>query len=212
MSSLSLVQDALLSSPYPHLQELAALEDSERRMHSDFVAGDEESMSEGEGAEAPQAMYARQQIDAAAALFDMPRAAIGRPSYVGGILRRPSRPGSAVPSPSRPGSAVPSRPASAVPSPMRRPSSALHPMFRRCAARQQEEEPTAEEEAMADEAQQFAEDTHAATAVQGAVEPPLDHISVQEFVDNNNTFDEVMQDIEAENFEAMLPPTYDGHD
>ena len=202
MSSLSLVQDALLSSPYPHLQELAALEDSERRMHSDFVAGDEESMSEGEGAEAPQAMYARQQIDAAAALFDMPRAAIGRPSYVGGILRRPSRPGSAVPS----------RPASAVPSPMRRPSSALHPMFRRCAARQQEEEPTAEEEAMADEAQQFAEDTHAATAVQGAVEPPLDHISVQEFVDNNNTFDEVMQDIEAENFEAMLPPTYDGHD
>ena len=154
------------------------MEKNERRMHSDFVAGDEESMSEGEGAEPPQAMYARQQIDAAAALFDMPRQETSRPV-----------------------SAVPSRPASAMmPSPaMRRPPPQLGP--------------TAEEEAMADEAQQFAEDTHAATAVQGAVEPPPeDHISVQDLVDSG-TFDEVMQDLESQNFEAMLnAPTYDGHD
>ncbi len=176
------------------------MEDSERRNHSDFVVGDE-SMSEGEDAEAPQAVFAREQIDAAA--LEAKRMDVFGPVAVAReISQRPSRPGSAVPS----------RPASAVPSPMRRPSSALHPMFRRCAARRQEEEPTAEEEAMADEAQRFAEDTHAATAVQGAVEPPLDHISVQEFVDNNNTFDEVMEDLALQNFEAMLPPTYDGHD
>ena len=170
------------------------MEDNERRNHSDFVVGDDESMSEGEDAEAPQAVYARQQIDAAA--LEAKRMDVFGPIAVAReISRRPSRPGSAVPS----------RPASAVPSPMRRPSSALRPPPPQLG-------PTAEEEAMADEAQQFAEDTHAATAVQGAVEQPPDLIPVQDFIDNG-TFDDVMQDLEAQNFEAMLePPTYDGHD
>ena len=161
------------------------MEKNERRMHSDFVAGDDESMSEGEGAEPPQAMYARQQIDAAAALFDMPRAE--RLKNLQDVSARDSLRRLAIQETSRPASAM-------MPSPaMRRPPPQLGP--------------TAEEEAMADEAQQFAEDTHAATAVQGAVEPPPDHISVQELVDNG-TFDEVMQDLASQNFEAML----DGHD
>ena len=161
------------------------MEDNERRNHSDFVVGDDESMSEGEDAEAPQALFARQQIDAAAALEAKRMDVFGPIAVAREIVRRPSRPASAVMS----------RPASAA----LRPSPVMN-------------EPTEEEEAMADEAQQFAEDTHAATAVQGTVEPPADHISVQEFVDNG-TFDEVMQDLEAQNFEAMLePPTYDRHD
>ena len=168
------------------------MENNERRMHSDFVAGDDESMSEGEGAEPPQAVYARQQIDAAAALFDMPRAE--RLKQLEDVSTRDSLRRLALQETSRAASVVPSRPASVVPSPaMRRPSPQLGP--------------SAEEEAMADEAQQFAENTHAATAVQGAVEPPPDHISVQELVDNG-TFDEVMQELASQNFEAML----DGHD
>ena len=213
------------------------MENNERRMHSDFVVGDDESMSEAEGAEPPQAMYARQQIDAAAALFDMPRAErlkqLEDPSARNTLRRL------ALQETSRPASVVPSRPASVVPSPaMRRPSSAMRRPPPQLG-------PSAEEEAMADEAQEFAEDTHAANerdevecmaaerahaeetghdarlermehleaqGVQGAVEPPADHISVQDFIDNG-TFDDVMQDLASQNFEAMLnPPTYDGHD
>ena len=143
------------------------MEDNERRMYSDFVADDDESMSESEGAEPPQAVYMRQQI------FGAER------------LKRPT-------------SAVPSRPTSVVPSSAVRRSPPQH-------------EPSAEEEAMADEAQQFAEDTHAANAVQGVVEPPPDHIPVQDFIDNG-TFDE-LPELASQDFEAMLdPPTYDGHD
>ena len=157
-------------------------------MHSDFVVGDDDSMSESEGAEPAMALYARQQIDAAAALYDMPR-------------QGPSRPDSVAPSPA-----------------MRRP-----PIMVTARRPPPELGPSAEEEAMAGEAQEFAEETHAANeraraevmaaqGVQGAVEPPADHIPVQDFIDNG-TFDEVLHDLASQNFEAMLdPPTYDGHD
>ena len=38
------------------------MEDNERRNHSNFVVGDDESMSEGEGAEPAAALFARQQM------------------------------------------------------------------------------------------------------------------------------------------------------
>ena len=101
-------------------------------MHSDFVVGDDDSMSESEGAEPAMALYARQQIDAAAALYDMPR-------------QGPSRPDSVAPSPA-----------------MRRP-----PIMVTARRPPPELGPSAEEEAMAGEAQEFAEETHAANGALG---------------------------------------------
>ena len=76
-------------------------------------------------------------------------------------------------------------------------------------------QPHLQPEAAEHEQQQRDEESRAARAeqgVQGAVEPPADHIPVQDFIDNG-TFDEVLHDLASQNFEAMLdPPTYDGHD
>lgn len=196
------------------------MENNERRNHSDFVAGDDESMSEIEGAEPAQAVYARQQIDAAAALFDMPRAE--RLKQLEDASTRNTLRSLALQETSRPASAVPSRPASVVPSPaMRRPSSAMRrppPVI---------DEPTAEEEAMADEAQQFAENTHAGMS---SVGPPEDHLVMpmdgeDEHADGQNTlydgvaaadagaFDDLQGIIATQEIEGLLnPPTYDGHD